>query len=74
MPNKYCPICGSKHTKRMVHAIENSDINVAIAGEYFNINATKESFDDQLWNQYINGYRTLKSLSTRYNFSLKTRF
>ena len=42
MPNKYCPICGSKHTKRMVHAIENSDINVAIAGEYFNINESKK--------------------------------
>lgn len=43
MSNKYCPICGSKHTKKMAYAIENSDINVAIVGEYFNINESKKN-------------------------------
>ncbi len=43
MSNKYCPICGSKHTKKMVHATENSDINVSIAVEYFNINESKKN-------------------------------
>lgn len=43
MSNKYCPICGSKHTKKMEHAIENSAINVAIVGEYFNINESKKN-------------------------------
>ena len=43
MSNKYCPICGSKHTKKMAHVTKNSDINVAIAGEYFNINESKKN-------------------------------
>ena len=43
MSNKYCPICGSRHTKKMAHAIENSDINVAIVGEYFSINESKKN-------------------------------
>ena len=43
MSNKYCPKCGSKHTKKMEHVTENSDINVAIADEYSSINASKEN-------------------------------
>ena len=51
MSNKYCPICGSKHTKKMAHAIEDSDINVSIAVEYFNINESKK-------NPLMNNYGT----------------
>ena len=42
MSIKYCPRCGSKHTKKMALATENSDINVAIVDEYFNISDSKE--------------------------------
>ncbi|MGP8337075.1 MAG: hypothetical protein ACT6FC_02435 [Methanosarcinaceae archaeon] len=43
MSNKYCPKCGSKHTKKMAHVTENSDINAAIADEYFNISESKKN-------------------------------